>query len=76
MDGITDVRPFYLNTVFCSPPPGAICTTCSTKLDVSALGNYGGKPAVVLVKKKKGKKLKKNANASETNTSTPGTPVA
>ena len=46
-------------TVFCSPPAGAICTTCTNKLDVTTLGNYGGKPAVVLMKKKKIKKGKK-----------------
>ncbi|KAA8894056.1 TFIIH subunit Tfb4/p34 [Sphaerosporella brunnea] len=63
-------------SIFCSPPPGAICTTCNTKLDVSALGNYGGKPAVVLMKKKKIKKAKKVLNDSAADSSTPGTPVA
>ena len=62
-------------TVFCSPPQGAICTTCNTKLDVTGLGNYGGKPAVVLMRKKKTKKVKKViGDANTTETSTPGTP--
>ncbi|CUS10504.1 unnamed protein product [Tuber aestivum] len=69
-----------LYTVFCTPPEGAICTTCNTKLDISALGNFGGKPAVVLTKKKKAKKLKQSKATSFSNeasaTSTPGTPAS
>ena len=41
-------------SVFCSPPEGAICLTCSTHL---SLGDYGAKPAVVPRKKKKKKKI-------------------
>ena len=41
--------------VFCSPPDGALCTTCGTKLDISTLG-HGGKPAVLVTKKKKKKR--------------------
>lgn len=40
------------NLVFCSPPEGAICLTCSTHL---RLGNYGSKPIVVPKKKKRRK---------------------
>jgi hypothetical protein len=40
--------------VFCSPPEGAICLTCSTHL---SLGDYGAKPAVVPRRKKKRKKI-------------------
>lgn len=44
-----------INTsVFCTPPEGAICLTCSTHL---ALGDYGAKPAVIPRKKKKKRKL-------------------
>ncbi|KAF8469185.1 TFIIH subunit Tfb4/p34 [Kalaharituber pfeilii] len=42
-------------SIFCSPPDGAICTTCGTKLDISTLG-HGGKPAVLVVRKKKKKR--------------------
>ena len=69
-----------LYTVFCTPPEGAICTTCNTKLDISALGNFGGTPAVVLTKKKRTKKLKQSKATSFSNeasaTSTPGTPAS
>jgi len=41
-------------SIFCSPPEGAICLTCSTHL---SLGDYGAKPAVVPRKKKKKKKI-------------------
>ncbi|PWW73316.1 transcription factor Tfb4 [Tuber magnatum] len=67
-------------SIFCTPPEGAICTTCNTKLDISALGNFGGNPAVVLTKKKKTKKLKQSKATSFSNeasaTSTPGTPAS
>ncbi|KAG0633900.1 TFIIH subunit Tfb4/p34 [Tuber brumale] len=67
-------------SIFCTPPEGAVCTTCNTKLDISALGNFGGKPAVVLTKKKKTKKLKQSKATSFSNeasaTSTPGTPAS
>lgn len=69
-----------LYTVFCTPPEGAICTTCNTKLDISALGNFGGSPAVVLTKKKRTKKIKQSKATSFSNeasaTSTPGTPAS
>ncbi|KAF8418069.1 transcription factor tfb4 [Tirmania nivea] len=48
-------------SIFCSPPDGALCTTCGTKLDVTTLG-HGGKPAVLVTKKKK-KKRKADAVA-------------
>ncbi|TAQ83933.1 hypothetical protein B7494_g7744 [Chlorociboria aeruginascens] len=41
-------------SIFCSPPEGAICLTCSTHL---MLGDYGAKPAVVPRKKKKKRKI-------------------
>ncbi|RDL37321.1 Uncharacterized protein BP5553_04754 [Venustampulla echinocandica] len=41
-------------SIFCSPPEGAICLTCSTHL---ALGDYGAKPAVVARKKKKKRRI-------------------
>ncbi|KAL7276187.1 RNA polymerase II transcription factor B subunit 4 [Rhizina undulata] len=64
-------------SIFCTPPESAVCTTCNTKLDISSLGNFGGRPAVLLAKKKKSKKVKKVANADNaTNASTPGTPIA
>jgi transcription initiation factor TFIIH subunit 3 len=50
---------FFL--VFCSPPEGAICLTCSTHL---ALGDYGAKPAVVPRKKKKRKKVNGNGESA------------
>ncbi|KAI9844987.1 MAG: RNA polymerase II transcription factor B subunit 4 [Sclerophora amabilis] len=40
-------------SIFCEPPPGAICLTCGTHLE---LGDYGSKPAVIPRKKKKRKK--------------------
>ncbi|KAI9670427.1 MAG: RNA polymerase II transcription factor B subunit 4 [Trizodia sp. TS-e1964] len=39
-------------SIFCSVPEGAICLTCGTHLQ---LGDYGGKPAVTIKKKKKRK---------------------
>ncbi|PUU75171.1 TFIIH subunit Tfb4/p34 [Tuber borchii] len=67
-------------SIFCTPPEGAICTTCNTKLDISALGNFGGSPAVVSTKKKRTKKLKQSKATSFSNeasaTSTPGTPAS
>lgn len=41
-------------SIFCTPPEGATCLTCSTHL---ALGDYGSKPAVVPRKKKKKKRI-------------------
>lgn len=41
-------------SIFCSPPEGAICMTCSTHLTI---GDYGAKPAVVPRKKKKKRKI-------------------
>ncbi|KAI5815502.1 TFIIH subunit Tfb4/p34 [Pyronema omphalodes] len=61
-------------SIFCSPPPGALCTTCNTRLDITALGNYGGKPAFISGKKKKTKKAKKALNDSASS-SMPGTPA-
>ncbi|CZR52167.1 related to basic transcription factor 2 (35 kd SU) [Phialocephala subalpina] len=55
-------------SIFCSPPEGAICLTCSTHL---ALGEYGGKPAVVPRKKKK----KKRINGGVETGSARGTPA-
>lgn len=57
-------------TVFCEPPPNAICLTCSTHL---TLGTYGSKPAVVPRKKKKKRKLN-GAGGLETG-SARGTPA-
>ncbi|KAF7880752.1 uncharacterized protein EAF01_011917 [Botrytis porri] len=56
-------------SIFCSPPEGAICLTCSTHL---SLGNYGAKPAVVPRKKKKKRKI--NGAGVETG-SARGTPA-
>lgn len=56
-------------SIFCSPPEGAICLTCSTHL---SLGDYGSKPAVVPRKKKKKRKV--NGAGVETG-SARGTPV-
>ncbi|KAI5804155.1 TFIIH subunit Tfb4/p34 [Peziza echinospora] len=42
-------------SIFCSPPAGALCTTCGTKLDISSFG-HGGKPAVLVTRKKKKKR--------------------
>jgi len=55
-------------SIFCSPPEGAICLTCSTHL---TLGDYGAKPAVVPRKKKKKKKI----NGGMETGSTRGTPA-
>ncbi|MCJ1278079.1 RNA polymerase II transcription factor B subunit 4 [Puttea exsequens] len=41
-------------SIFCEVPEGAVCGTCGTHL---ALGEYGGKPAVVVRKKKKRKQV-------------------
>ncbi|CAD6502520.1 BgTH12-05112 [Blumeria graminis f. sp. triticale] len=41
-------------SIFCCPPEGNICLTCSTHL---TLGDYGAKPAVVLRKRKKRRKI-------------------
>jgi len=41
-------------SIFCAPPEGAVCLTCGTHLQ---LGEYGGKPAVVVRRKKKRKGL-------------------
>ncbi len=54
-----------VDLVFCSPPEGAICLTCGTHLQ---LGEYGGKPAVGL-KKKKSRKFRIDG---EGRTPTPG----
>lgn len=43
------------SSVFCEPPPGAICLTCSTHLTLGAYGS--AKPAVIPRKKKKKRKL-------------------
>jgi transcription initiation factor TFIIH subunit 3 len=56
------------DTVFCSPPEGAICLTCSTHL---ALGDYGAKPATVPRKKKKRRKINGGAETG----SARGTPA-
>ncbi|PSS22038.1 hypothetical protein M430DRAFT_118121 [Amorphotheca resinae ATCC 22711] len=55
-------------SIFCSPPEGAICLTCSTHL---ALGDYGAKPATVPRKKKKRRKLNGGAETG----SARGTPA-
>ncbi len=49
-------------SIFCSPPEGAVCLTCGTHLQ---LGEYGGKPAVVVRRKKKRKGLE-NGREKET----------
>ncbi|CZS92747.1 related to basic transcription factor 2 (35 kd SU) [Rhynchosporium agropyri] len=56
-------------SIFCSPPEGAICLTCSTHL---ALGDYGSKPAVVPRKKKKKKKINGAETGSARGTPAPG----
>ncbi|KAL2069628.1 hypothetical protein VTL71DRAFT_14307 [Oculimacula yallundae] len=56
-------------SIFCSPPEGAICLTCSTHL---ALGDYGSKPAVVPRKKKKKKKINGVDTGSARGTPAPG----
>ncbi|RDW66035.1 hypothetical protein BP6252_09670 [Coleophoma cylindrospora] len=56
-------------SIFCTPPEGAVCMTCSTHL---ALGDYGSKPAVVPRRKKKKRRI--NGNGAETG-SAGGTPV-
>jgi transcription initiation factor TFIIH subunit 3 len=55
-------------SIFCAPPEDANCLTCGTHL---ALGDYGGKPAVVPRKKKKRKRV---INGVETG-SARGTPA-
>ncbi|CAL3962702.1 unnamed protein product [Diplocarpon coronariae] len=55
-------------SIFCSPPEGAVCLTCSTHL---SLGDYGAKPSVVSRKKKKKKKI----NGGLENGSTRDTPA-
>ncbi|RKF63525.1 General transcription and DNA repair factor IIH subunit tfb4 [Erysiphe neolycopersici] len=47
-------------SIFCSPPEGTICLTCSTQLTI---GDYGAKPAVVPRKKRK----KKHTNSTLSN---------
>lgn len=49
-------------SIFCSPAEGAVCLTCGTHLQ---LGEYGGKPAVVVRRKKKRKGLE-NGREKET----------
>ncbi|KAG4432978.1 hypothetical protein IFR05_011546 [Cadophora sp. M221] len=56
-------------SIFCSPPEGAICLTCSTHL---SLGNYGAKPAVVPRKKKKKKRINGVETGSARGTPAPG----
>ncbi|KAI0140478.1 TFIIH subunit Tfb4/p34 [Xylariaceae sp. FL1272] len=58
-------------SIFCEIPENAECLTCGTKL---ALGNYGGKPAVVPRRKKKKKKVV-NGTGREDSGSVAGTPV-
>ncbi|RFU30880.1 hypothetical protein B7463_g5443, partial [Scytalidium lignicola] len=61
-------------SIFCSPPEGAICLTCSTHL---ALGDYGAKPAVVPRKKKKKKRINGGTDTgSAQGTPAPGTPAS
>ncbi|TVY81490.1 General transcription and DNA repair factor IIH subunit [Lachnellula suecica] len=56
-------------SIFCSPPEGAICLTCSTHL---ALGDYGAKPAVVARKKKKKRRINGGDTPSGRGTPIPG----
>ncbi|PBP20727.1 transcription factor Tfb4 [Diplocarpon rosae] len=56
-------------SIFCSPPEGAVCLTCSTHL---TLGDYGAKPSVIPRKKKKKKKI----NGGSENGSTRETPAS
>ncbi|KAH7410781.1 TFIIH subunit Tfb4/p34 [Cadophora sp. MPI-SDFR-AT-0126] len=56
-------------SIFCSPPEGAICLTCSTHL---TLGDYGAKPAVIPRKKKKKKRINGVETGSARGTPAPG----
>ncbi|KAH8684616.1 transcription factor TFIIH complex subunit [Tricladium varicosporioides] len=55
-------------SIFCSPPEGAICLTCSTHL---ALGDYGSKPAVVPRKKKKKRRINGGVDTPSSRIGTP-----
>ncbi|KAI0830938.1 transcription factor Tfb4 [Hypoxylon sp. FL0890] len=59
-------------SIFCEVPENAECLTCGTKL---ALGNYGGKPAVVPRKKKKKKGRVNGVGGREETGSATETPV-
>lgn len=54
-------------SIFCEPPPGTVCLTCGTQLE---LGDYGAKPAL-LPRKKKKKKRVNGVSAAGTPISTP-----
>ncbi|KAG4415160.1 hypothetical protein IFR04_011703 [Cadophora malorum] len=56
-------------SIFCSPPEGAICLTCSTHL---TQGDYGAKPAVIPRKKKKKKRINGIETGSARGTPAPG----
>ncbi|EKD16736.1 uncharacterized protein L3040_001475 [Drepanopeziza brunnea f. sp. 'multigermtubi'] len=57
-------------SIFCVPPEGAVCLTCSAPLK---LGNYGANPAVIPRKKKKKKRLNEGVETgSARGTPTPG----
>ncbi|MCJ1395538.1 RNA polymerase II transcription factor B subunit 4 [Xylographa bjoerkii] len=48
-------------SIFCEPPDGAVCLTCGTHL---RLGNYGARPAVVMRRKKKKDKGRREGTAT------------
>ncbi|KAJ5587296.1 uncharacterized protein N7459_003061 [Penicillium hispanicum] len=57
-------------SIFCEPPPGNVCLTCGTPLD---LGDYGARPALIPRKKKKKKRVNGTSGAgTPISTPTPG----
>ncbi|KAI1172984.1 TFIIH subunit Tfb4/p34 [Nemania sp. FL0916] len=58
-------------SIFCDVPEHGECLTCGTRL---ALGNYGARPAVVPLRKKKRKRVNGVAGREETGSAT-GTPA-
>lgn len=57
-------------SIFCEPPDGAVCLTCQTPWE-SAGSNYGSKPAVIIRRRKKRKKLGVNGSPTGTPGGTP-----
>lgn len=54
-------------SIFCEPPEGATCLTCQTYWELTG-GNYGNKPAVLIRRRKKRRKV----GANGTPVGTPG----